>query len=144
MTCIPQKILVPIDGSQNAARALTYAERLVKCGLVSEVHLVNVQPPVDTAVTTFVGKKAVSGYHHDEGMKALAAARASLDQANVAHQIHIGVGQPPDVITAFCVEFGCDVIIMGTRGRTGAAAAILGSVAQGVISRSKVPVTLVT
>lgn len=144
MSCVPQKVLVPIDGSQNAARALTYALHLAKCEVVSEVHLVNVQPPVDSAVTTFVGKKAVSGYHHDEGMKALAAARALVEQANVPHQIHIGVGQPPDIITAFCAELGCDVIIMGTRGRTGAAAAILGSVAQGVISRSKVPVTLVT
>lgn len=143
MNCRPLNVLVPTDGSANAAHAIDYALRLAQCGLVSDVHLVTAQPPVDSAVSTFVGKKAVAGYHFDEGMKALAPAKAKLEAANIRHQIHIGVGQPADVITGFCHELGCDVIIVGSHGRTGAAAVILGSVAQAVIAKSKVPVTLV-
>ena len=143
MSYKPLSVLVPTDGSTNAARAVDYALRLAEYGLVSDIHLVTAQPPVNSAVSTFVGKKAVSGYHFDEGMKALAEAKAKLEAANIRHQIHIGVGQPGDIITGFCQELGCDGIIMGSHGRTGAAAVILGSVAQAVIAKSHVPVTLV-
>jgi nucleotide-binding universal stress UspA family protein len=38
---------------------------------------------------------------------------------------------------------GCDLIVMGSHGRTGVKALILGSVAQKVLTYAKVPVLIV-
>jgi nucleotide-binding universal stress UspA family protein len=102
-----------------------------------------VQYPLPGAVTTFVGSKAVSGYHHDEGMKALKPSCAKLGAAKVAHQVHIVVGQPAEIIATFCQDLKCDAIVMGTRGHGKAAGLILGSVARDVIAKAAVPVTVV-
>ena len=136
-------LLVPVDGSAGAERAVDYAIMLAGWGLVDQVHVINAQYPLPGAVTTFVGKKAVSGYHHDEGMKALSGACAKLDEARVPHQVHIVVGQPAETITAFCEELKCDGIVMGTRGLGKAAGLLLGSVARDVIARATAPVTVV-
>jgi len=143
MTARKLNLLVPVDGSAGAERAVDYALMLASWGLAGEIHLINVQYPLPGAVSTFVGNKAVSGYHHDEGMNALKTACAKLDAANVAHQIHIVVGQPAETITTFCQDLKCDAIVMGTRGHGKAAGLILGSVARDVIAKASAPVTVV-
>jgi nucleotide-binding universal stress UspA family protein len=143
MTTRRLNLLVPVDGSASAERAVDHVVMLAGWGLVDQVHLINVQYPLPGAVTTFVGKKAVSGYHHDEGMKALAGACAKLDAAKVPHQIHIAVGQPAETIVTFCQELKCDAIVMGTRGHGKAAGLLLGSVARDVIAKAGSPVTVV-
>ena len=143
MTPRKLNLLVPVDGSTGADHAVDYAIMLAGWGLVDQIHLVNVQYPLPGAVTTFVGSKAVSGYHHEEGMKALQPTCAKLDAAGIAHQIHIVVGQPAETITGFCQELKCDAIVMGTRGHGKAAGLILGSVARDVIAKAHTPVTVV-
>jgi len=143
MTTRCLNLLVPVDGSLGAEHAVDYAIMLAGWGLVDQIHLINVQYPLPGAVTTFVGSKAVSGYHHDEGMTALAGARAKLDEAKVPHQVHIAVGQPAEIIATFCQELKSDAIVMGTRGLSKTAGLILGSVARDVIAKAPVPVTVV-
>ena len=143
MTPRKLNVLVPVDGSTGAERAVDYMITLADWGLAGEIHLINVQYPLPGAVTTFVGSKAVSGYHHDEGMKAAKSACAKLDAAKVPHQIHIVVGQPADTIVTMCQELQCDAIVMGTRGHGKAAGLFLGSVARDVIAKATTPVTVV-
>ncbi len=136
-------LLVPVDGSTGAERAVDYAITLAGWGLSDQIHLINVQYPLPGAVSTFVGSKAVSGYHYDEGMKALKGACAKLDAASIAHEVHIAVGQPAETIATFCQDLKCDAIVMGTRGHGKAAGLLLGSVARDVIAKADVPVTVV-
>ncbi|MEY4879902.1 MAG: universal stress protein [Pseudomonadota bacterium] len=138
-----RKILIAIDGSDSSIRAVEEVMAWTRAGLAGELHLVSVQHPVHSAVTTFVGKKEVSGYHYDEGVKALSPAKAKLDAAGLAYHVHIGVGKPADVIVHFCQELKCDAIVMGTRGLGGTAGVLLGSVTRDVIAAAEVPVTLV-
>ena len=138
-----RKILVAVDGSDSSVRAVEEVMAWTRAGLGGELHLVSVQHPVHSAVTTFVGSKEVSGYHYDEGVKALEPAKAKLDAAQLPYQVHIGVGKPADVIVHFCRELACDAIVMGTRGLGGTAGVLLGSVTRDVIANAEVPVTLV-
>ena len=142
MSVKAQTILVPDDGSEHAERAVDQVIEMFKAKQVKEVHLLNVQYPIPTAVTTFVGKKATAGYHHDEGMKAVAKNEAKLTKAKVPHQVHIGVGKPGEIIVEFCKELQCDAIVMGTHGH-GRAAALFGSVTRDVTAIAGVPVTTV-
>lgn len=138
------KLLVPIDGSAHALRALDHAIALLKGQQEGgELHLVNVQPPVDSLVTTFVGKAEVKDYHRDEGMKLLKAAIERVEAAGLKPLVHIGVGGAGHVIAHFAKQFGAGQVIMGARGLGGAAGLLLGSVSRDVIAESPVPVTIV-
>jgi nucleotide-binding universal stress UspA family protein len=47
------------------------------------------------------------------------------------------------VVSEYAERLGASAVIMGTRGHTGLAGVLLGSVAQDVIAHVEVPVTLV-
>lgn len=137
------KALVPVDGSENADRAVRHVVKLIKDGEPIEVHLINVQPPFHGDVTTFVGKKTVEDYHREEGEKALVSAKRILDEAGVTYKTHIAVGPAGETVCEFAKRLQVDKIVMGSRGLGGLAGLLLGSVATDVIKHSHVPVTLV-
>lgn len=138
------KLLVAIDGSDHALHALDHVLALLKSGLAAELHLVNVQPPVDGTVATFVAAGQINDYHREEAMKALQPAldRAAAAGAKAVH--HIGVGAPPGaVIVRFCEELGCDQVVMGARGLGATASLFMGSVSRDVAEGVAVPMTII-
>ena len=137
------KALVPVDGSENADRAVRHVVKLVKDGEPIEIHLINVQPPFHGDVTTFVGKKTVDDYHREEAEKALVSARQILDEAGLKYKTHIAVGPAGETVCEFAKRLGVDKIVMGTRGHGKAVGLILGSVARDVIAKAPAPVTVV-
>lgn len=136
------RVVVPVDGSANSTRAVTYAVGLVQRGIGLDLHILNVQPKLGGAAN-FVPRATVKEYHQEEGAKALATARTALDGAGVSYQAHIALGSPGEVIAAFAKEHRCDQVIMGTRGLGAAVGLILGSIASEVVRRVDIPVTLV-
>ena len=135
------KILLPNDGSEASMRAL---EQVLQRGIAAlELHLLNIQLPVDGNVRTFVNAEALNAYHREEGLADLAAARAQLDALGVTYQQHVLVGHPADKIRRFADENDFDEIVMGTHGRTGLRHAVLGSSAEAIVHGSNVPVLLV-
>ena len=138
------KILLAIDGSENALRAVSYLiKRTSGAKDQYEVSLVNVQYPLHGTVASFVSGTQVKQYHQDEGMKALAPAQALLDGAGVAYTHHLFVGEPAEVVARFAQEQGCDEIVIGTRGLSNIGSLLVGSVASKIIHLSDVPVVLV-
>jgi nucleotide-binding universal stress UspA family protein len=143
MTGDPSKLLVPVDGSEHALRALRHAIEMVKLGQAGEIHVLNVQPPLSGSVTTFIDKPTRDDYHREEADKALAGARRLLKDAGLRLDEHIAVGEPGATICAFAKRLGVGQIIMGTHGLGSAMQLVLGSVAQDVVRDSKIPVTVV-
>jgi nucleotide-binding universal stress UspA family protein len=139
------KILVAVDGSENAVRAVDYVLRLAQNSREPlEVHVLNVHPPVTFGdIKKHVGQEVLNAYYHDEGAKALATVRQQLDKSSVAHNYHIGIGKVPETIVNYANEHGCTQIVMGTRGLGAITGIVLGSVAIKVINLTDVPVTLV-
>jgi nucleotide-binding universal stress UspA family protein len=137
------KVLIPLDGSANADRALSQwlSGQTDKTAL--DVHLLSVQLPVDGNVRTFVDSDELQDYRREEGMSAMAQGRKLLDDAGVAYQHHILVGHPADVIVRYASELGVDEIVMGTHGRTGLLQLLMGSVASEVSEKAKAKVTLI-
>ena len=135
-------ILVPVDGSEGSDRAVRYALDLLKAG-GGKLHLLNVQPSLGGGISTFVRKADIDSYHRDEGEKALASAVKIAADADMPFEKHISVGRPGELAAEFARRVGAAMIVMGTRGHTGLAGVILGSVAQDVIARADVPVCLV-
>lgn len=138
-------ILLPVDGSENSLKAVHQV--IAMKDLYREpvaVNLLNVQLPVASgAVKMFIGQQQLNDYYRDEGMKALAPARALLDAAGVPYEHHIGVGEAAATIAGYAREKNCRQIVMGARGSGGFAGALLGSTATRVAQLAEVPVTLV-
>jgi nucleotide-binding universal stress UspA family protein len=136
------RILVPTDDSPSALKGVAHAIELAKAGAALEVHLLNVQLPVRGTAASLVGQAELDDYHRDEGMKALAGAKAQLEAAGLKPVLHVGVGEPGETIVAFADKLGCQQVVMGTRGFGTAAGLLLGSAAQQVVSEARWPVTL--
>lgn len=138
------RILIPLDGSDRSLAAVRYAAGPLAHGTRDlEIHLLNVQPPLPSAVTTFVDSAVVRDFHRDEGATALAAARKLLDEAGLRYVSNTIVGETAETIAAYAEQRDCAGIVMATRGLGHAAGLLLGSVAHKVLQLSKVPVTLV-
>ena len=139
-------ILLPVDASDNAARATEYVAAHVRAQPSPEtvdIHLLNVQRAVPGNVSSFVSKESLHDYHREKSMEAIERPRKILDAAGAKYSVHTLVGVPWDVISDYAASNHIDHIVMGTRGLGSYTAAALGSVAQGVIQHSQVPVVLV-
>ena len=137
------KVLIPVDGSENAMRAVAHVLALRRETPALEIHLLAVQIPIDGHARSFVSKEALEDYHREEGLAALASARKQLDEAGVAYTHHVAIGHVADTIVRYARERGFDRIVMGSHGRTGLLHLLMGSVAREVSQRSTVPVMLV-
>ena len=136
-------ILVAVDGSETSNRAVGHALDLIAAGLAAELHLLNVQPNLGGAIATFVSKDQIDAHHREEGQKALTSAVALAKKAGVDAKVHIGVGRQGEIVSDFVQKLGAGLVVLGTRGHTGLAGVLLGSVAQDVIAHVNVPVALV-
>lgn len=147
------RILISTDGSKTALAAVRFVINKVapshqttqKKGRAGgfEIHLLNVQPPLPSAVSTFIDSKAVRDYHKEEGEKALAPARKLLDAAGLRYESNVAIGDAAETIADYAAKIGCDEIVMSARGLGRIAGLLLGSTTTKVLSISKIPVTLV-
>lgn len=137
------KCLFAIDGSDYSLRVIQHWLAGHPETRAAELHLLNVQLPVDGNVRTFVNADELHAYHRAEGEDALRSARTWLDEGGVAYQHHILVGHPADIICRFAVERGITEIVIGSHGRGGLLDRVLGSVAQEVQDKATVPVVVV-
>ena len=136
------RVLIPIDGSETSLRPVKFAIR--KAPLYKEpleLHLLNVQHPFPGTIQGV--HEQAERHHHDEGVKALAAARKALDAAGLKYVYHISVGDAAEVIAHFVKDKKIEQVVMGTRGAGSIANMLLGSVATKVLHLVEVPVLLV-
>src|SRR5215813_1842289 len=138
-------VLVPIDGSENALRALRHVISPASiCKQPGQIHLLNVQPPVASGIVRlFLSREDLSGYYQDEAQKALAPARQELEKGGVSFQVEVRVGDVAETVVRYAREQRCSLIAMGTRGLGSVGNLLLGSVTTKVIGLSDIPVLLV-
>lgn len=137
------KILLPVDGSENSSKTVTdFIQLLDWYKEKPEIHLLNVQYPLDGNVSLFINQTDIKQYHQEEALKSLQNPRDLLDQAGIAYQYHIIVGDPAEMIVRFATEKQYDQIIMGPRGKGGIQGLLLGSVTNKVMQLSNIPVLL--
>lgn len=139
------KILIPVDGSANAQRAVEYVVRnIAALKDRPQLLLLNVQWNVAAGnVKLFINQQTIDDYYREQGMAALQSARAALDAATLPYQYHISVGTPAEAIVRYADEQGVDQIVMGRKGQGGLQALLLGSVVNKVLHLASCPVLLV-
>jgi nucleotide-binding universal stress UspA family protein len=139
-----QKILVPIDGSEQSSAALEYALEHFKD---ADISVINVVDPIEAGYTA---QSTVPGYSEEWFEQAKDAADQLFDEAQQTadeydHELDTAteVGRPSRTIVEYAEETDVDHIVIGSHGRSGVSRILLGSVAESVVRRSPVPVTIV-
>jgi nucleotide-binding universal stress UspA family protein len=139
-----KKILVPVDGSQNALHALDFAMDLAR-KLEAEIIVANVDIPYDLSRLKPVLKDADGKEIAPKKLTPLEEAKrfvekAAFDQVSYRRLVDI---DPAERIVAEAEKSDVDLIIMGNRGMGVLAGFFLGSVSTKVSQTAHCPVTIV-
>jgi nucleotide-binding universal stress UspA family protein len=139
------KILVPVDGSANALRAVDYVVRnIAELKEAPQLLLLNVQRNVAQGnVKLFIDQETINDYCREQGMAALQAARAALDVAGLPYQYHISIGSTAEAIVQYAQDQQADQIVMGRKGLGGLQSLLLGTVVKKVLQLADCPVVLI-
>ncbi len=138
------KILVPVDGSAQALDAVRHALRLRQEGLNAVFVLATVQEPTYLYEMVLApDAEVLERVTGAVGSRALADAEALFNAAGVAYEREIGSGEPVPAVIEMAERHGCDAIVVGARGLGALRSAWMGSVSQGILQVSRLPVTVV-
>ena len=139
--------LIAFDGSENAMRAIDEVLDTMDTSKL-HVHLLNVCEPLPISELIFsqdpaLAMSSIRKAHEEAGLAVLTPAKARLESAGIAFDVHVCSGNPAEVITDSSREYHCDLIVMGTRGMGTIKNLLLGSVASKVIHLTEKPLLLV-
>jgi nucleotide-binding universal stress UspA family protein len=133
-----KKILVPLDGSELAAKILPQVADLARCH-GANVVLLNVYP--DWGEPTSDEVKKVIEIELEKCNSALGTAAKVLEASGLMVTTDCVTGDAAPKIIDYADKNGLDLIAMATHGM-GEVAWVLGSVAEKVVSHATVPVLL--
>ncbi len=130
-------VLLPTDGSDGAMRAVEWGVGLAGT-FDARVHTLH---SADTS--RFIGPRtpgAILATLERSGEDALEAVRewAALEGVTVIGTV--ANGPPVDVILDYAADMDADLIVIGTRGRSGIGRLLLGSVTENVLRNADLPV----
>ena len=141
-----KRILIPLDGSSIAEQALATALSLVE-QFESELFLLRVVMPLPKSYRA--GAASAAAIEAAERESVLEAAdyldgiAAGIREKGLAVQLATRLGNPSKAIIEFVQQNQIDLVVMCTRGQTGPARWLLGSVTDHVVRGSSVPVVVV-
>jgi nucleotide-binding universal stress UspA family protein len=137
---LARTIVVALDGSKHSSRALEYAIYLARqyqaelFGIyVIPLFAVNLKKPSSKLAKIFV----------DDGKKTLEAAKMHCARNGVVFHEKITNGNEGFSIVSFAKKKNADVIVMGSRGRSGTKELFLGSVSRYVVHKAPMPVLVI-
>ena len=135
-----KKILVPLDGSKNSLRGLDEAIFIARqCGAtITGLYVMPLYPRnlVDAFMPYQIHLRKEAKQFMDKAMKRCA-------KKGIKFNSQIEIGSPTSEIEYFSKKKKFDLIVIGSRGESGLKEVFLGSVANAIVHKSKVPVLVV-
>lgn len=139
------KILIAVDGSEHANRAIEAVGKMARSSLDLEAVLVSVSPePIfygDYTVSTI--QKIEEDQKKQQNLLLANATQLATAQGLKLDEPARAYGVVANEIVRIAIDRRVDQIAMGTRGMGAVGSLLLGSVAQRVLHQSPVPVLLV-
>jgi len=131
-------ILLPTDGSEGMYPVIDHAAWLAEKhdSTLHTLYAINTASLTDLGVET--AWESISQALKQEGEAALDDVRSRVTE--IPLETTLTEGSPAQEILTYADEKDCDVIVMGTHGRSGVDRLLLGSVAERVVRSATVPV----
>ena len=140
-----RNILVPLDGSSRAERALPVAARLAQAfgGTVVLLRVVNPSPEFELySVSDPLTLQTINDAHHIQARNYLERIANGSSLKDVRTETTIIAGRPATMILSVVESHHIDLIILCSHGYTGMKRWVLGSVAERVAYHAPVPVLM--
>ena len=147
-----RQLLVPVDGSPLADRALEHAFEAYEDPAVVALHVIDPGDPgyststsIDVDVRTEPAHGTEEWYDRAEAEEeqVFESARELAGEYDAELSTDSAVGEPAREIVDYAQDNDIDAIVMGSHGRTGPTRLLLGSTAELVVGRAPVTVTVV-
>lgn len=135
-----KRILVPIDSSEIAERAMNEAIKVNRFG-EAEVHILYVADINKLAINAYLSGNVLLEIGK-AGDRILNNARDEFPESMNVVKVY-RTGDPAETITEYAKEINADLIIMGSRGLGLVRGVLLGSVSKYVLEHTKCPVLIV-
>jgi len=133
-----KRILVGVDGSENALRAAEFAGMMAK-EFGSEVTLALVLTPSDHDLLS--GKATYMEKGAKLGGERLKSSEQALDRLGVKYRSEVELGHPAEQLLLLAKHH--DLVVVGTRGLSPFKEALIGSTSHRLVQGGKVPVLVV-
>lgn len=134
-------ILCPVDFSPHAERALIHAAALARLSGARLLVTTIVDPLLAAAADAALPNESFNAQTRHELDEFVRSAMARCEGPEAT--ISVVVGEPAPSILQEAARVGADVIVMGTKGLSGAKRMVFGSTTEGVLRDSKLPVLAV-
>lgn len=141
-----KRILVPLDGSDSSFQAAKYAIKLAK---MADAEVIFMHAIVNPPYVEYKSAGLVIVHYIEEAKRHAemwynnAGDMASKEGVKFSTETILDVASAADSIVNYAESKKVDLIVMGTRGRTGIKRFLLGSVASGVVAHAKCSVLVV-
>ncbi|MEP7302792.1 MAG: universal stress protein [Caldimonas sp.] len=136
-------VLVPVDGSANALRAVRHAIDEYRRHHELEIDLLNVQPHLSRHISRFVSRSQREAWLHERADEAMAGALALVVAAGVPHRVHRAIGERAEEICRAATRLGSHHIVMGTARKNSITRMLEDSVTHRVLETTSVPVEVI-
>ena len=141
-----QRILVPTDGSEISQRATQTAIALAK-PLGAEIFTICVKEPFPYGAVAELQPTPPQEFFDAQERTAARNVRAVIEACDaagvVSHAKTVEGLQAWEAIIEHALEQRCDLLVMGSHGRSGLASLFLGSETQDVLRHTTIPVLVV-
>ena len=143
-----KKILVPVDGSEPAWRALAMGEDLARTyhGELIVLHVVqkfSMSGLVLSGMNSFVKPESPNVNATQIGRMILDTAKKRLADSPCSVEYEMEFGNPAETVIQTAKEKAVSAIVVGRRGLSGVEEFLLGSVSSKVVEYSDIPVVVV-
>ena len=136
------KVLVPVDASTAALAPIRHLESLKRSNVVLEVLVMNVQPRFHKHISRFTTRADRDGLRAERSAAAMAGAVEALSAAGIPFTAVSEVGMPAERIAAVAEREKVDEVMIGTGRHPAWLRAVNPSIAQGVMARIDIPVSV--
>lgn len=137
------KVLIPVDGSENAMQAVRHAVNRFLSNSNIEVHLLHVRAAFPRHVSQFTSRKSRDSYHREVAERAIKPSLDLLHQHKVPHAVHIEFGDKAEAIHRAAQRLRVDQIVMGTARKNSLARLFEDSLTNRVLAIARVPVEVI-
>ncbi|RMA93129.1 universal stress protein [Hydrogenothermus marinus] len=140
-----KKIVLGYDGSEPSKKALEKAVELTK-EFEAELFIVAVVKPFEFAAIDYIPTEEIEKYEKEEISKEktfLNEAEEYARSKGVGPFTKVLEGEPAEELMDFADENGCDLIVVGYRGKGGFKKLLLGSTAGNLVKYANQSVLIV-
>jgi len=135
------RVLVPVDDSEMAIRALRHALDTFPDAEVTVLHVSGGPSPMMGAAADLALSDDFEKAAEERASDALDRARAVADEYDAEITTEVRVGPPARIIVGVAEDF--DAVVLGSHSGSLSERLFVGNVAEKVVRRSPVPVTVV-